>query len=105
MHAARFFLVGSAIAALAASVIPAAAQSMTVDEFRHAPPRRRAYYRAYHSMLVMFTVGPMIKFVFLQRKVSLPGSPPARVRRSATRDQVGSKSRRTSSMAGAFASS
>jgi len=31
MHAARFFLV---VAALVASVVPAAAQSMTVDEFR-----------------------------------------------------------------------
>lgn len=31
MHAARFFF---AVAALAASVVPAAAQAMTVDEFR-----------------------------------------------------------------------
>src|SRR5256714_15173723 len=34
MHAARFSLVTLVVAALAASVVPASAQAMTVDEFR-----------------------------------------------------------------------
>src|ERR1051325_9356295 len=34
MHAARFSLVGLVLAALTASIAPAAAQAMTVDEFR-----------------------------------------------------------------------
>src|SRR3954467_7517158 len=34
MHAARFSLLGLAVLAFAASVVPASAQAMTVDEFR-----------------------------------------------------------------------
>src|SRR5947208_15223636 len=34
MHAARFSLISLVVAALAASVVPASAQAMTVDEFR-----------------------------------------------------------------------
>ena len=34
MHAARFSLISLVVAALAASIVPASAQAMTVDEFR-----------------------------------------------------------------------
>jgi acyl-lipid omega-6 desaturase (Delta-12 desaturase) len=56
--------------------------TLTVDEWREAPRRRRFFYRAYHSPWVMFTIGPMIKFLVIERIVTRPATTPVRVKRS-----------------------
>lgn len=56
--------------------------TMTVDEFRRAGRGRRLYYRAYHSPWVMFTIGPLVKFLVVERIVTRPKTTPKRVKRS-----------------------
>ena len=63
--------------------------TMTLEEYRTASPSRRRYYRFYHSPWVMFTVGPVIKFAFLQRMVALPDTTPRRITRSVYVTNVG----------------
>jgi omega-6 fatty acid desaturase (delta-12 desaturase) len=63
--------------------------TMTVDEFRTASRGRRAYYRAYHSPWVMFTVGPLIKFLVIERIVTRPHTTPVRVKRSVHFTNIG----------------
>lgn len=41
--------------------------TMTVDEYRSAPRRKRIAYRVYRHPLVMFGLGPIFVFIFSQR--------------------------------------
>jgi omega-6 fatty acid desaturase (delta-12 desaturase) len=52
--------------------------TMTTDEFRSAPRGRRRYYRLYHNPVFLLSVGPLIKFAFVQRRVTEPRSTPRR---------------------------
>ena len=63
--------------------------TMTIDEYAKAPPNRRFLYRAYHSPWVLFTLGPLIKFGFIERLVTRPTTTPLRVRRSVPFTNVG----------------
>ncbi|HEY3484357.1 MAG TPA: fatty acid desaturase, partial [Ilumatobacteraceae bacterium] len=63
--------------------------TMTVEEFRAAARSRRVYYRAYHSPWVMFTVGPLIKFLVIERIVTRPDTTPLRVKRSVHFTNIG----------------
>lgn len=56
--------------------------TLTVEEYRAASRKRRAYYRAYHNPWVMFTLGPPIKFLVIERIVTRPATTPLRVKRS-----------------------
>lgn len=56
--------------------------TLTVEEYAAASPFRRFYYRAYHDPRVMLTVGPLIKFLVIERIVTRPRSTPARIKRS-----------------------
>ncbi len=63
--------------------------TMTVEEFRIASASRRFAYRGYHSLWVMFTIGPLIKFVIIERIVTRPKVTPTRVKRSVHFTNVG----------------
>jgi omega-6 fatty acid desaturase (delta-12 desaturase) len=63
--------------------------TMTVEEYREATRIQRFYYRAYHSPWVMFTVGPIIKFVVIERIVTRPKTTPTRIKRSVHFTNVG----------------
>jgi acyl-lipid omega-6 desaturase (Delta-12 desaturase) len=56
--------------------------TLTVEEYRAASRARRAYYRTYHSPWVMFTLGPVVKFLVIERIVTRPATTPVRVKRS-----------------------
>jgi omega-6 fatty acid desaturase (delta-12 desaturase) len=56
--------------------------TFTVEEYRLASPWRRFYYRCYHSPWVMFTIGPLVKFLVVERIVTRPDTTPRRVTRS-----------------------
>ncbi len=56
--------------------------TMTVEEFSVASRWQRFSYRSYHSPWVMFTVGPLIKFVIIERIVTRPATTPTRIKRS-----------------------
>jgi len=63
--------------------------TMTVEEFRSASKRRRAYYRLYHSPWVLLTVGALIKFLVIERIVTRPDTTPTRVKRSVHFTNIG----------------
>ena len=63
--------------------------TMTIDEYAKAPANRRFLYRAYHSPWVLFTLGPLIKFGFIERLVTRPTTTPPQVRRSVPFTNVG----------------
>ena len=63
--------------------------TMTTDEYRAASLPRRIYYRGYHSPWVMFTIGPLIKFLVIERIVTRPDTTPKRVIRSVHFTNVG----------------
>jgi acyl-lipid omega-6 desaturase (Delta-12 desaturase) len=50
--------------------------TMTVDEYAAATRRRRFGYRAYHSTPVVLTVGPLLKFLLIERFVERPTTTP-----------------------------
>ena len=45
---------------------------MTIDEYRAASPGRRLYYRIYHHPLFLMSIGPLIKFVIVERLILDP---------------------------------
>ena len=46
--------------------------TMTTDEYRAASPTRRLYYRIYHHPLFLMSIGPLIKFVIVERLILDP---------------------------------
>jgi acyl-lipid omega-6 desaturase (Delta-12 desaturase) len=46
--------------------------TMTTDEYRAASPARRLYYRIYHHPLFLMSIGPLIKFVIVERLILDP---------------------------------
>jgi omega-6 fatty acid desaturase (delta-12 desaturase) len=54
--------------------------TMTTDEYRAASPGRRLWYRIYHHPLFLLSIGPVIKFVIVERLVLEPELRSRRVR-------------------------
>lgn len=54
--------------------------TMTTDEYRAASPRQRLYYRIYHHPLFLLSIGPLIKFVIVERLVPEPELRSRRIR-------------------------
>jgi omega-6 fatty acid desaturase (delta-12 desaturase) len=54
--------------------------TMTTDEYRAASPGRRLYYRIYHHPFFLMTIGPLIKFVIVERLILDPKSADRRLR-------------------------
>jgi len=46
--------------------------TMTTEEYRAASPGRRWYYRIYHNPFFLMSVGPLIKFVIVERLILDP---------------------------------
>lgn len=63
--------------------------TLTTAEWDHASTMRRFYYRAYHNPIVMLTVGPLIKFLIIERIVTRPRTTPTRIKRSVHLTNVG----------------
>lgn len=43
--------------------------TMTTEEYRAASPSRRLYYRIYHHPLFLMSIGPLVKFVIVERLI------------------------------------
>ncbi len=54
--------------------------TMTTDEYMAASPRRRLYYRIYHHPLFLLSIGPLIKFVVVERLIPEPELRSRRIR-------------------------
>ena len=54
--------------------------TMTTDEYMVASPRRRLYYRIYHHPLFLLSIGPLIKFVVVERLIPEPELRSRRIR-------------------------
>ncbi len=52
----------------------------TTDEYRAASPGRRLYYRIYHHPFFLMSIGPVIKFVIVERFILDPKLPDRRLR-------------------------
>jgi acyl-lipid omega-6 desaturase (Delta-12 desaturase) len=53
---------------------------MTTGEYRAASPGRRLYYRIYHHPVFLMSIGPLIKFVIVERLILDPKSTDRRLR-------------------------
>lgn len=54
--------------------------TMTTEEYRAASPGRRLYYRIYHHPVFLMSIGPLIKFVIVERLILDPESTDRRLR-------------------------
>jgi acyl-lipid omega-6 desaturase (Delta-12 desaturase) len=54
--------------------------TMTTDEYRAASPGRRLYYRIYHHPVFLMSIGPLVKFVIVERLILDPKSTDRRLR-------------------------
>jgi acyl-lipid omega-6 desaturase (Delta-12 desaturase) len=54
--------------------------TMTTEEYRAASPGRRLYYRIYHHPFFLISIGPLIKFVIVERFILDPGLTDRRTR-------------------------
>lgn len=54
--------------------------TMTTDEYMAASPRQRLYYRIYHHPLFLLSIGPLIKFVVVERLIPEPELRSRRIR-------------------------
>jgi acyl-lipid omega-6 desaturase (Delta-12 desaturase) len=54
--------------------------TMTTEEYRAASPGQRLYYRIYHHPVFLMSIGPLVKFVIVERLILDPKSTDRRLR-------------------------